>query len=323
MESNSSACTIQQLIAAQQDAEARFRSYPNVLAIGVGAKFKRGTRKTNPPAKVEGLACIQFFVTRKVRSLKPHQRLPGFLYTKSRGGRRGRISTDVIPVGRIQAASCGAGSRLDSNRDHGLITLIFRNKVPRSREYFLISCAHVAGNMLRSAPAFNELTCASSSAIPFARTVSLTMARGDEIQYDIALAKIEAAALPLRELRVKGTNTALRSFLPLRSIQLGLGVNAALQRGRAHGTVDTMHASADIRYASATFRVHNLFGLNLPGGRGDSGGLVYRDSQAVGIVVAASPQGWLWFQPLEPAVNFLSEIAGIDLSVFNTPKENP
>src|SRR5664280_1279319 len=322
MKANPSACTIQQLIAAKQDAEARFRSYPNVLAIGIGSKFKRspGLRR---PARVEGLACIQFFVSRKVQTLRAARRLPQFLYSTARGGRRRRISTDVIPVGRIQAATCGAGSTLDANRDHGLITLIFRNKVPQSREFFLISCAHVAGNMRRSPPSFNELTSASSSAIPFARTLALSTAQGDEIEYDIALAKIEAAALPLPELRVTGTNQALRSFLPLRSIQPGLGVNAALQRGRAHGTVDTMHASADVRYAGATFRVHNLFGLNLPAGRGDSGGLVYRASQAVGIVVAASPLGWLWFQPLELAVNFLSKIAGIDLSVFNTPKENP
>jgi hypothetical protein len=312
------------LLVARRFARRRYGSCANVLAVGIGAKFKRRTPGAVAADKVAGLTCIQFFVTHKEPQLKPRQRLPGFVYRRFVNGRvdyRGRIPTDVIPVGEFRTA-CRAGSPLDANGDHGLITLIFRNKVSPRNRFYLISCAHVAGDIHRSPPPYDQLISRGSNARPFARTLVNATATGNAIEYDIALAKIEDHALPLPELRIRGTRCVLDSFFPSRLIQPGLGVSAVLRRHSTRGTVDSLQTTASVRYGRETFRVHHLFGINAAAGEGDSGGLVYRGTRAVGIVVAASPQGWFWFQPLEPAIAFLNRIAPIRLSLFNPKHDN-
>jgi hypothetical protein len=307
------------LLLVKRFAHRRYHSFPNVLAVGLGAKFQRGSPSPGPAEKAKERTCIQFFVTRKRRALKPRYRLPKFVYRRFLNGRvdyRRKIRTDVIPVGAIHAA-CRAGSHLDANGDHGLITLIFRNKAQPGKPFYLISCAHVAGDIHRSPPAYDELTSPCSRARPFARTLANSTAGDGGIDYDIALAKIEKGALPLQELRIRNTNLVLDSFLPLRSIQQGLGVSVVLGRCSTRGTVDALHVEADVRYGNETFPVYNLFGVNVAADKGDSGGLVHRETQAVGIVVAASPQGWLWFQPLQPAISFLGNIAPVSISVFH------
>lgn len=184
--------------------------------------------------------------------------------------------------------------------------------------FYLVSCAHVAGDVQRSPPAYPELTCDDSSAGPFARTLVNSTVVGDSLNYDIALAKLEEGALPVAELRVRGERAALASFLPQRRLQPGVGVRATLSNRTARGTVETVHASASIAYGNRTYDVHNLCGANIDASPGDSGGLVYRNSEAVGIVVAASPEGWLWFQPLESAIEFLNTISPVPVNVFNS-----
>jgi hypothetical protein len=309
----------QELIHVKRFAHRRYHSRPNVLAVGIGTKFKRTTPAPASSRRVEGVTCLQFFVTRKQRAIRPRHRLPRFVYARLRDGRvdhRRRIPTDVIPVGRIHAA-CGAGSPLDAAADHGLITLIFRNKAEPGRHCYLLSCAHVAGDIHRSPPAYGELTSDPSLAGPFARTIVNATARGDEMVYDIALARIDGRALPLPELRVRGEAVRLRSFLPRRLLQPGLGVSAALRNRSVRGAIDSLEASARVAYGRQTILVHHLFGLNVAAGKGDSGGLIYRDTAAVGIVVAASPEGWLWFQPLESAVAFLATLSPVPITVFN------
>jgi hypothetical protein len=312
------AMAARRLLLVKRFAFRRYRSFPNVLAVGVGAKFESGPGRFARARKLKGLTCIQFFVVRKRKDLRPRHRLPKFLYQRFGDGRvdfRAKVPTDVISVGGLRAA-CGAGSRLDSSRDHGLITLIFRNKAQAGQPFYLITCAHVAGDIRRSPPAYPELTSDDSSARPLARTLFNSTARAGGIDYDIALAKIDAGALPLPELRIRNTGRALSSFLPLRSIQQGLDVGAALRGHSIHGTVDSLQMSAAVSYGGETVLVHNLFGVNVSADPGDSGGLVYRGAQAVGIVVAASPRGWLWFQPLGPATEFLDRIAPFRISIF-------
>ena len=252
--------------------------------------------------------------------MNPRRRLPGFVYGRFPNGgvdRRRKVPTDVIPVGSIQAAGCAAGSQLDSNVDHGLITLIFRNKAEPGNVYYLLSCAHVAGDPGRSPPAYPVLNSDCSSATPFAVTLVNSTANAREIAYDIALARLQDDALPVEELRIRDETFSLDSFLPVQSIQQGLAVSAVLRSYSTRGSVDSLDASAEVGYAAGTFLVHNLYGVNVAAQKGDSGGLVYRGSQAVGLVVAASPQGWLWFQPLEPAVSFLNTISPVAIRVFN------
>jgi hypothetical protein len=294
----------------------RYGSHPNVLAVGIGAKFTGGS--PGGRSRVPGVTCIQFFVRRKRRSIQPRDRLPRFVYCRLPDGgvdRRRRMLTDVIAVGGIRAA-CGAGSLLDSNPDHGLVTLIFRNKAEPRRPVYLVSCAHVAGDIRRTPPAYDGLTVGGSAADPFARTLANTTAQAGEVDFDIALARVENAALPVRELRVRDEPLALESFYSPGSIQQGLSVSAVLRSHSTHGTVDSVHATAEVAYGRDAFQVHNLCGVAVEAAGGDSGGLIYREAQAVGIVVAASPEGWLWFQPLEPAIARLEQCAGFPIRVF-------
>lgn len=300
------------LLLVKRFALRRYGAYPNVLAVGLGTKFQRRSRNPASAGRVEGVACIQFFVSRKLRRVPPHRRLPGFVYARLPDGgvdRRRKVPTDVIPVGSIHAAGCGAGSQLDSNVDHGLITLIFRNKAEPGNVFYLLSCAHVAGDPGRSPPAYPELNSDCSGATPFAVTIVNSTAAGGEMAYDIALARLQDAALPVEELQVRDESFSLDAFLPVQSIQQGLAVSAVLRNYSTRGSVDSLDATAVVNYGAGTFLVHNLYGVNVAAQKGDSGGLVYSESQAVGLVVAASPQGWLWFQPLESAVTFLNAIS--------------
>ena len=271
-----------------------------------------------------GEMCIQFLVTRKQSGIPDRARLPRFIYRRRRGGgidRHHRVPTDVIAVGRIHA-SCGAGDSLRSNGDGGLITLIFRNKAEIHRPFYLLTCAHVAGGIQRSPPAYRELVSDDANAKPFAHTLVNSTADGEALSYDIALARIDEGALPLVELRVRGEKPRLKSILPARLVQPGTGVQVTRNNLTARGTVVTVHASATISYSSGSYDVHNLWGVNVTASPGDSGGLVYRGSEAIGLVVAASPEGWLWFQPLESAIAFLNTFSPVPVAVFN-PSTNP
>ena len=318
-DSNRRARARRELLAVRHAAHRRYHSYPNVLGVGIGTKFQR--RSPNAPfaRRIRDLTCIQFFVTRKRKGIPPRHRLPGFVYHRFPDGRvdrRRKIPTDVIPVGGMRAA-CGAGSPLSCNGDRGLITLIFRNQVEAGKPFYLISCAHVVGDMGRSPPACDAVTTEDSTAALFARTVVTSTAEAGVVAYDIGLARIQDGILPLREMRIRDEAAPLDSLLPLRSIQQGLGVTAVLKNCSRHGTVDSLHAAADVSYGGETFLVENLFGINVAASTGDSGGLIHADARAVGIVVATSPGGWLWFQPLESALLFLNGISPVGIRVFN------
>ena len=89
-------------------ARARYFSNPDVVAIGIGTKFKRRSATSNHQS-------IQFFVVRK-KSEKNlgASRLPKYIVARGPGGsllRALRIATDVISVGRVEAA-CGAGASI-------------------------------------------------------------------------------------------------------------------------------------------------------------------------------------------------------------------
>jgi hypothetical protein len=86
-----------------------------------------------------------------------------------RAGRDGSVDrsrcfvTDVVEVGHFEFA-CGGGSRLDALGEKGTITLIFRNRAAASPTWYLLTCSHVASDLLESPPVDDELDsgdCAS------------------------------------------------------------------------------------------------------------------------------------------------------------------
>jgi hypothetical protein len=306
------------ILFAKHAALQIYGRYPNVIGVGIGTKFRGHGKRRQKIKPVAGVKCIQFFVERKTKSVQKRRKLPKFVFARSKDGSISygiRIPTDVIEVGAIERA-CGAGCQLDSNTEHGLMSLIFTNKADDARSFFLLSCAHVAGDIGRTPPAFPDLTSDCSPANPFAETITNSTEANGEVSYDIALARIDDAALPLEELTIKNHTARIDRFFPSGSIQQGMWVDAELRSNEPRGSVDSLDASADIQYGSKLLTVHNLFGVNVRAAKGDSGGLVYQNSQAVGIVVATSPRGWLWFQPIESAFEYLQSISPIPIKVF-------
>src|SRR5258706_5817824 len=78
------------LLAALAAARLRYRSYPHVVGLAAGFKFREGKRLSS--------LAVQFFVDRKVA--RPTRRLPRFLLGRDRRGGivpRRRIPTQGIP----------------------------------------------------------------------------------------------------------------------------------------------------------------------------------------------------------------------------------
>src|SRR5436190_15460294 len=140
------------IIFAKHAALKRYRNYPNVIGIGIGTKFKRDRSRRKIIRKLSGIKCIQFFVKKKPGTIRQRWALPKFVFGRSKDGAlqySSKIPTDVIEVGAIRRV-CSAGSQVDSNTEHGLMSLIFVNKANKAKKLFLLSCAHVIGDIGRT-----------------------------------------------------------------------------------------------------------------------------------------------------------------------------
>ena len=73
--------------------------------------------------------------------------------------------------------------------------------------------------------------------------------------------------------------------------------------------VGTFEVTADVVLDNQLLTVPALYTVETPVQNGDSGGIVYSGSRAVGIVVARSCSGLCWFQPLETAVQYLESLS--------------
>jgi hypothetical protein len=295
---------------AAAGAAQRYRRLPHVLAVAAGQKYRGG--------EPTGELAVQFFVDRKLA--RPRVRIPRWVFARRRDGRVDRsrcFVTDVVEVGRLEFA-CGGGSQVAALGERGTITLIFRNRAAGAPEWCLLTCSHVAGDLRESPPVDDELASDDcTSADPFARVVKNEVGARGAIAYDVALARLTDAAVGqlggpgLRRIdgRVEGSGQRLRGFLPRAEIGPSLevawvGAGSGLVRSR----VTTFELSADVVLDGRLLRVPHLFTLASPARAGDSGGIVHRGEQAVGIVVARSPSGFCWFQPLEGALRHLASL---------------
>ena len=296
---------------AAASAARRYRRMPHVLAVAAGWKYRSG----HPSDEL----AVQFFVDRKLK--RPREPVPSYVYARRSDGRLDRsrcFITDVVEVGRFEFA-CGAGSRVEATGQSGTITLIFRNRAEPFAAWFLLTCSHVAGDLLQSPPVDDELDSpACAAADPFARVVKNAVAREGVVQYDIALArlgaeaiaKIGARALERIDGRVDGDDRRLRSFVPSSEIGPSMEVEwMGAESGPTSARVTTFAFSAEVVLNGRALTVPHLYTLDSPAQVGDSGGLVYTDDRAIGIVVARSPGGFCWFQPLEAAIRYLERRA--------------
>jgi hypothetical protein len=299
---------------ALKAAQYKFMKNPNIVGVGVGTKLKRGkaTREHNS---------IQFFVVRK-RSLSSITGpvLPKFVYGRRPNGqvdRRYRIPTDVIKVGRIRA-TCGAGSAIETLGKEGAIALLFTNKAAAGGS-FLVSCAHVLSDLRVSVPVVDELfsNCRPAQQ-PFARTVASATAKNGVLQFDVALGQLVAALPPSEDLVVETAPVRhLERFFPSEEIKAPLLCDCALPASNIpSASVMSFSGAAQVSYPQGDFVVKNAYVIAASVRPGDSGGLLFVENSALGIVFARSDEGFAWFHALEPAIDYLEQRYGAPLQCF-------
>jgi len=304
---------------ARDAAEWNYRSYPHVLGVGAGRKFRKGI-------PTDEIHCIQFFVVRKMRKPEAIGRaLPRFVYGRKPDGsvdRRIRFPTDVIAVGRVEPA-CSAGSELDSETGrYGAITLLFRNRAASGKgRALVITCAHVVGDLSEPTPPEPEVEspCCRDVA-PLGEAILSSVREGRNVEYDVALIRVSDAAQ--RRCRLDFLKTtggqALRGFMAAAAIHPDLEVDCDLPvSGRRPAQVDGFAGTVRMTIGGRECNVRNAFLIRTDVRRGDSGGLVYRDDRAVGILFGRSTRGWGWFHALEDTVGHLQAIQpGLSFRVF-------
>ncbi|MHB9073348.1 MAG: chymotrypsin family serine protease [Desulfobaccales bacterium] len=280
-------------------AHANYKKYPNVVGIAAGKKFKGGEWKND--------FSIQFFVSKKIKDFQG-KKLPSFIFGRSEDGKVDRTKkylTDVIDVGKIKPVAC-AGTTIDGNSE-GTITLFFKNKSASDGNYYILTCSHVIAPL--SEPISDDETITTFAVQGDFASVVRRSSCNDP--YDIALAKVTDNALKQlgpslasSDCKIEGEHIVLKRFFSRDEIDTDLIVDCRLGRsGSRLGTVKTANGGeGSMTSEGCTFQ--NLFQLDFGAIGGDSGGIVYIDDAAVGIVVLSDGEG-TWFQPLEDAIKSL------------------
>lgn len=301
------------LAATLRSAARNYRYRPNVCAIGFGSKFSDGR-------KVRGTRAVQFFVTRKVPLAKLSRPLPGFVHPRSDDGTtdRGRaIPTDVIEV-RNLAVCCAAGDKVAMVGRNGAITLLFRDRAQPGEPLRMLTCAHVVGDLGDSPPAAT-LVGGNDDCLLMAEVAASAVATDDHLEFDIAIADITAGSDPFDPLRVEGSAVPLAAFLPGSDWTIGDSFPVVFPHsGSTSITLEsTETAFRDIRVGGTrTISIGNLHACKGKAISGDSGGIVYRDDRAVGILVARADDDWVFIHAIEDAVQYLARETGQSIACF-------
>ena len=193
------------LARAKKAADRLYRKFPNVIGISTGTKFTKRSA-------TDYHAAIQFYVRRKVAPRRKSQTLPRFVYGRFKNGkvnRRVRFMTDVIEVGRVRMV-CQAGSPISASfgltRQKGRITFAFKNKAGRAPHNYVVSCAHVLGDIdaATNIPAVIDSECCPDVE-PFATTLFSSSQVDEKVEYDIAIAEVSDTCTDVADGRVAGT----------------------------------------------------------------------------------------------------------------------
>jgi hypothetical protein len=309
----------EELIRAKLAAVRLYKNYPNVVGISTGTKYVKSTATDNH-------ASIQFYVREKgIPKNRKGRALPRFVYGRFKNGRIKRklkFTTDVIEVGRVRMVY-GSGSPISSviglTRQDGTITFAFQNKAKTDKNYYVVSCAHVIGDIDGQSDIPVIIESESFPGIkPFATITFSSVQDHNLIEYDIAIAQVNSACLPLPDLNIVGTNVSIRSFMPKDRIIPSLPISCMLPVSNAKiGVVGSHGGFVKIEYGKRTYRVENAWMVKVDSRvrEGDSGGLIYDGSVAVGIVFAASKSegGWAWFHPLIDAFEYVRKKVKMEL----------
>jgi hypothetical protein len=296
--------------------QRNYQHYPNVLGIGMGSKFIQGRRTSDA-------SCVHFYVHNKPRNLPRRQLLPRFVFGRSSTGaldRTRRYATDVIELKGLRFA-CGAGTEIEAIGASGALTLLFQNRAPGQSGQYLVTCAHVAGDVRQSPPVDPEIRFESAPQVKvYATTLANSTARQGTVEYDIALARLNPGSGPLPELHVANSPVILRRFMPASQLRPGLRLDCAFPVSNvAFATLASQRISLPLRLDGQSYQVNNLFLIDHTPRPGDSGGLLYMESEAAGILVGLA-ENWGLFQPLDEAMAYLQQISPIPIACFKTTK---
>lgn len=295
----------------------RYGQYPNVIGIGSGLKVTKGHVQFNKAGEIDTTPCIHFYVRHKVLDVPSGSRLPRFVYARTPEGlvdRTRRIPTDVVSIGSPRFAQ-KSGTAIFPTGKSGAITMVFQNVAESKRLSYLVTCAHVVGDLMQSPP-IDPIICDQSGA-QLATTIANATAVQGAVTYDIALARLLHNCAPGDALGIEGTETKINGFLPHSQLRPGLQVDCAFPASNVlTATVVSDRITLPIVLDDLECLVSNLFLINHAAQKGDSGGLLYSDELAAGILVAMSEEGWGLFQPLDEAFEHLQEISPIPIQCF-------
>jgi hypothetical protein len=295
-------------------AYKNYKRYPNVCGISHGAKFSDGQRNSSIKN------AVQFFVSKKIGNKEDLKKtLPGFVYGRNKQGKVDKsvkIPTDVIELQNLELCCLSGNEVSTSTGARGSINLIFENQVG-DPSVLILTCSHVAGDMTFS-PLADELRGGNMDCQFQANVIANTVVLDGEVEYDIAVAQ---------PFNVFGTADQLTSTANVQFT--GFGIAEDYKEGtvlECHSLMSEVH-NIRIESEESFFEniltpegnqviVHNLLACTGIVERGDSGGIVYRDDRAVGIIVAKADDNWVFIHPLENAVNHLSDLSGLGIECF-------
>lgn len=295
----------------------RYGQYPNVVGIGSGLKVTKGQLPFNKDKEIDTTPHIHFYVRHKVQDVSSGSRLPHVVYARTAEGTVDRtwpIPTDVVNVGSVRFAQ-KSGTEIFPTGKSGAITLVFKNLAQSGRLSYLVTCAHVVGN-LKQSPPVDPLICDQSGAHLATTIANATTVQG-AVTYDIALARLFINCAPGDNLCIEGTETKISGFLSPSQIRTGSQVDCAFPVSNGlSATVVSDRITLPIVLDGRECHVSNLFLINHAAQQGDSGGLLYSDELAAGILVAMSDEGWGLFHPLKEAFEHLQQLSPIPLQCF-------
>lgn len=211
----------------------------------------------------------------------------------------------------------GSGTPLAATGQEGAATLLFRNKHPDLRGYFLLTCSHLCGDITQSEIPETHLTLT----LPHhgrlqARIICRTTASATHLAYDIALAQLHGFRGSLQDCRIADTTTRLHAILPADQLRPGMRLQCALPNSLIpEASLLTASRTLKLQLGNHLVRVANLFAIDRLPHQGDSGGLLYHDNLAAGILIARTQTTGI-FQPLSGALDFIRTTFNLPLQLF-------
>jgi hypothetical protein len=248
--------------------------------------------------------------------MPPGIRLPRFVYARTPDGKidySRRVPTDVVELRDLRFAQ-QSGTEVFVTGESGTITMIFANLAEPESPLYLLTCSHVAGDLRQSPPV--DPVIQDRSGVLLATTIANTTDVYGVVDYDIALAQLQGDFAQDTALGIAGTQQKLVCFMPSSQIRPGLQVDCAFPVSNVQtATVASHRTTLPLVLDGRECSVGNLFLINRAPRHGDSGGLLYSDNAAVGILVGMS-EGFGLFHPLEEAVDYLQQLSSFPIQCF-------